>query len=125
MLKLEQIEKNALISGLEPGLVVRVVSADFLGESISIYYKRPDSTLGECMQSRADEANLSLAEAGRHWAFDAQGAEFKLAIVFVDGEEYEGPHYVRNPFMREPDWAATSVNYDIADLLQRKEETCA
>jgi hypothetical protein len=31
------------------------------------------------MLFRADEANLSLAEAGRPWAFDAPGEDFKLA----------------------------------------------
>jgi SNF2 family DNA or RNA helicase len=33
----------------------------------------------ERMLFRTDEANLSLAEAGRPWAFDAPGEDFKLA----------------------------------------------
>ena len=32
------------------------------------------------MLFRSDEAKLSLAEAGRPWAFDAPGEEFKLAV---------------------------------------------
>jgi hypothetical protein len=42
-----------------------------------------------------------------------------LAIVVVDGESHEGPHYIRNPFTQEPDWAVTSINLDLASLLER------
>jgi hypothetical protein len=48
-----------------------------------------------------------------------QADKFVLAIVIVDGESYEGPHYVRNPFTQEPDWAVTSINLDLASLLER------
>jgi hypothetical protein len=41
-----------------------------------------------------------------------------LAIVTVDGEPTE-PRYVREPFQREPDFAVTSVNYELAGLLKR------
>lgn len=80
MLKLEQIQKNAVISGLEPGQVVRVVTTELVGDSaLTVYYKTADGTLLERMLFRNDEVNLSLAEAGRPWAFDAPGEEFKLA----------------------------------------------
>jgi hypothetical protein len=36
-----------------------------------------DGKLLERMLFRADQANLSLAEAGRPWVFDAPGEEFK------------------------------------------------
>jgi SNF2 family DNA or RNA helicase len=79
MLKLEFLTKNALISGIEPGQVVRIVSADPMGDSaLSVVYKGGDGKLNERVLFRADEANLSLAEAGRPWAFDAPGADFKL-----------------------------------------------
>jgi hypothetical protein len=44
--------------------------------------------------------------------------DFILAIVTVDGDAAD-PRYVRQPFQREPDFAVTSVNYRLADLLQR------
>jgi hypothetical protein len=51
-----------------------------------------------------------------------QGDKFVLAIVFVAPDDTtSGPHYMRNPFQREPDWGAASVNYAIADLLKRAE----
>jgi superfamily II DNA or RNA helicase len=44
--------------------------------------------------------------------------DFILALVTVDGETAE-PRYVREPFQREPDFAVTSVNYRLAELLAR------
>lgn len=80
MLKLEQIQKNAAISGLEPGQVVRIVTTEPVGyNALTVYYKTADGTLRERMLFRTDEANLSLAESGRPWAFDAPGDAFKLA----------------------------------------------
>lgn len=80
MLKLEDIKKNAAISGIEPGHVVRIVTTEPVGDNaLTVYYKKSDGQLCERMLFRTDECNLSLAEAGRPWAFDAQGEEFKLA----------------------------------------------
>ena len=50
-----------------------------------------------------------------------QADKFVLAVVIVDGEDYEGPFYIREPFDREPGWAVTSVNLDLAALLNRAE----
>ncbi len=44
--------------------------------------------------------------------------DFILAIVTVDGEAAD-PRYVRQPFQREPDFVVTSVNYQLAGLLNR------
>jgi len=48
-----------------------------------------------------------------------QGDRFFLAIVLVDGERIDGPHYIRAPFDQEPGWAEASRNFRIRDLLQR------
>jgi hypothetical protein len=49
--------------------------------------------------------------------------EFYLAVVEVvfEGEKATGkePHYIQKPFQREPDFAATSVNYKWRELLNR------
>jgi hypothetical protein len=47
--------------------------------------------------------------------------EFILAIVLLDPDQAE-VRYVRNPFDQEPDFKATSVNYDIQALLKRSQE---
>lgn len=81
MLKLEDIKKNAAISGIEPGHVVRIVTTEPVGDNaLTVYYKTADGKLLERMLFRSDEVKLSLAEAGRPWAFDAPGEEFKLAV---------------------------------------------
>ncbi|WP_031597386.1 helicase-related protein [Ferrovum myxofaciens] len=81
MLKLEDIKKNAAISGIEPGHVVRIVTTEPVGDNaLTVYYKTADGKLLERMLFRNDEVKLSLAEAGRPWAFDAPGEEFKLAV---------------------------------------------
>lgn len=80
MIRLEDIKKNAALTGIEPGGVVRVVTTEQVGDNaITLIYKTADGRLGERMLFRTDEANLSLAEAGRPWAFDAPGDAFKLA----------------------------------------------
>lgn len=81
MLKLEDIKKNAAVAGIVPGQIVRVHLADPVGDNaLTVIYKTAAGTLGEQMLFRSDETNLSLAEAGRPWAFDAPGSEFKLAV---------------------------------------------
>jgi superfamily II DNA or RNA helicase len=47
--------------------------------------------------------------------------QFVLAIVVLDPDDVQ-VHYVRNPFDQEPDFKATSVNYDLRSLLQRAME---
>ena len=48
-----------------------------------------------------------------------QQDKFMLAIVLVDGDQHEGPFYVTKPFTQEPDWAVTSINLDLDQLLAR------
>ncbi len=52
--------------------------------------------------------------------------DFILAVVEIvfDGEQARamGVHYIKKPFQREPDFAATSVNYDLKELLNLKRE---
>ena len=45
--------------------------------------------------------------------------DFILAIVeFLDADTHK-VHYLRQPFQREPDFGANSVNYDFAELIGR------
>ncbi|EHQ53696.1 Type III restriction enzyme, res subunit family protein [Ectothiorhodospira sp. PHS-1] len=48
-----------------------------------------------------------------------QAEKFWLAIVLVEGETWEGPFYVHKPFTQEPDWAVSSINLDLEQLLAR------
>jgi len=51
-----------------------------------------------------------------------QQDKFILAIVLVDGDQHEGPFYVREPFTQEPGWEVTSINLDLNHLLARAEQ---
>ncbi|OGQ97435.1 MAG: RNA helicase [Deltaproteobacteria bacterium RIFOXYD12_FULL_57_12] len=48
--------------------------------------------------------------------------DFILAIVEFTGNDSHRAHYLRQPFQREPDFGAASVNYHFAELLQRAGE---
>lgn len=48
-----------------------------------------------------------------------QRDKFILAIVLVDGDEYEGPFYVKNPFDTAPGFGEESRNFSISSLLSR------
>jgi len=57
---------------------MRIVTTEPVDDNaLTVYYKMFDGKLLERMLFRADQANLSLAEAGRPWVFDAPGEEFK------------------------------------------------
>jgi len=45
--------------------------------------------------------------------------EFVLAIVQVEGDAAREPVYIRHPFTQPVDFAVTSVNFDLAELLAR------
>jgi len=49
--------------------------------------------------------------------------DFVLAIAEVDGDVAR-LRYVRRPFQQEPDFAVTSVNYNLERLLFRGEDPC-
>lgn len=81
MLKLEDIKKDAQIRGIQADEIVRVVQVEPVGGSaLTIYYKDSQGRLAEQMLFRSDEGRLDLAEAGRPWAFDAPGEDFKLGL---------------------------------------------
>ena len=46
--------------------------------------------------------------------------DYILAIVEVDGAAGP-PHYLRHPFQKEPDFAVTSVDYDLKELIGRSD----
>ena len=80
-MKLEDIKVNAQIRGLQGSEIVTVIQVAPVGDaSLTVFYKDNQGKLGEQMLFRSDEPRLELAEAGRAWAFDAPGADFKLGL---------------------------------------------
>ena len=81
MVRLEDITKDAQIRGLHGDEVVKVVSVDKVGDlAISAVNQKSAGGSGDQMLFRSDEYRLELAQAGKVWAFDAPGSEFKLAL---------------------------------------------
>jgi SNF2 family DNA or RNA helicase len=81
MLKLEEIKQDAQVRGIKPDEVVRVVAVVPVGaDALTIYFKDSQGAVHEQMLFRDNEPSLSLAQAGRPWAFDAPGADFKLGL---------------------------------------------
>jgi superfamily II DNA or RNA helicase len=81
MLKLDEITKDAQVRGIVPNEIVRIVQVEPVGDhAITAYYKDSQGKLGERMLFRTDEPSLELAQAGRPWAFDADGEAFKLGL---------------------------------------------
>jgi hypothetical protein len=48
-----------------------------------------------------------------------QPEHFILAIALVDGEQVEGPYYLRKPFDQEPGFGVTSINFELNTLLTK------
>jgi SNF2 family DNA or RNA helicase len=81
VLKLEDIRKDAQVRGIQGDEVVRIVATEPVGtDAVTVYYKDSQGRLNEQMLFRSDESRLALAQAGRPWAFDASGADFKLGL---------------------------------------------
>jgi superfamily II DNA or RNA helicase len=80
MLKLEEIMKQAVVSGLDAANPVRIVAVEPVGDNaLTVYYKTIEGAVLERMLFRTDEAVLFLAGSGKPWAFDSPGEDFKLA----------------------------------------------
>ena len=79
-MKLEELTKGAQVVGIDPRGSVTIIAVDAVGvDAVSVFYKQSDGTPAERMLFRADEERLEITTAGRAWAFDADGEEFKLA----------------------------------------------
>jgi hypothetical protein len=84
MIRFEDIKAGALIQGVEPGEVVRVVTSEPIGDNaLTVYYKKSDGALLERLLYRSDEMNLALAASGRHFSINAA---FKLVVESLSCE---------------------------------------
>jgi SNF2 family DNA or RNA helicase len=70
--------------------------------------------------NKPDDFILAIVEF-TPWVSTVRPLVGEQAQASPPGEEMVRIHYVRRPFLREPDFGVTSVNYDFAELLQRAE----
>ena len=121
--RIEQLAMDAVRRAEEArGCRVVDVSADKCGWDLTSY---PAAVDGKQPKPRHIEVKGRVKGVGTVcitrnemlYAFN-QGDKFVLAIALVDeGDVVDGPHYVRNPFDREPGWGIASINYNLGDLL--------
>ncbi len=79
MIQLEQLQPNAALRGIVPGVSVTVVSVQCFGsEALELTYKTPDGKVANELVYRHDEPRLDIVEQGRPWSFDGDGALFRL-----------------------------------------------
>jgi SNF2 family DNA or RNA helicase len=77
--KLEDIQPNASLRGILPDALVTVASVFWHGSDVlELVYKDAAGKLGSELLYRHDEPRLAIAEQGRPWSFDGDGALFRL-----------------------------------------------
>ena len=122
--KIELLAMEAVTKAeVQLGRLVKDVSKDNKGWDIESMSKVGDGELLPCryieVKGRAkgaDEVTVTKNEVDQALNL---GEKFLLAIVFVDGDKASTPLYVKNPFMNPLDDGVTSVNFKIANLLNR------
>jgi superfamily II DNA or RNA helicase len=127
--KIEQLAMQAVIRAEEAnGHRVVDVSAEQCGWDLTSHPPglnglQPDARHIEVKGRVKGAATITVTRNEILYAVN-QGDKFVLAIVFVNPDDStEGPFYLLNPFQREPDWGAASVNYTISELLKRAKGT--
>lgn len=123
--RIEQIAMNAVRAAEEArGCRVVDVSAQKCGWDITSYAAAVDgkSPAARHIEVKGRIKGATTVTVTKNEIFESwnQGAKYHLAIVLVgEDEAIDGPHYVSHPFMEEPGWGVSSVNYDLKALLAR------
>ena len=80
MIKLEDLKKGLHVTGLVPGHVVTIVSADFVGtDALNLFYMTDEGPAAQQIY-RDNEAELSVADSQIPWTFTASARDFRLAL---------------------------------------------
>ena len=79
-MRLEDLAPNAAVRGLLPDeALATVVGVRWFGsEAVELTYKTSGGRVANELLYRDDEARLEIAERGRPWRFDGDGAHFRL-----------------------------------------------
>src|SRR5438094_7345347 len=79
MAKLEDLTPGTAVRGILPDSIVTVVAADwFGGNAIRLTYTDAVGRPGQQLLYRDNEPTIEIAETGRPWSFDGDGALFRL-----------------------------------------------
>ncbi len=82
MASLEALTKGARVRGIVPDTAVTVVDASWFGNSaVQLTYRVEETgAVAQRLLYRGDESTLLVAEEGATWAFDGDGALYRLAL---------------------------------------------
>jgi len=120
--EVEMVAMNAVSKAEKgQGYKTRDVSANKCGWDISSYREGSPDRHIEVKGRVKDATTVTVTRNEILYALN-QDDKFLLAIVRVNEDDsFDGPHYIRKPFSKEPEWGVASVNYDLNDLLSRAE----
>ncbi|MFN8861980.1 MAG: helicase-related protein [Gemmatimonadaceae bacterium] len=78
-MKLEDLQPDATVRGVLPDALATVVSVSWHGsDALTLVYRGPNGRVADEILYRHDEPRLEIAQAGRPWSFDGDGALFRL-----------------------------------------------
>jgi len=121
--KIERIAMQAVMDFEKKlGHTVKDVSAENCGWDVTAQPRaRPDGQIPaarhiEVKGRRADAKTITVTCNEIAQAIN-QNTKFWLAVVLVDGDRVDGPHYINQPFTQPPEWADASRTLYISKLL--------
>jgi hypothetical protein len=101
VLQLEDLKRGARITGIVPQGAVTVVDVHWIGSTaVELTYKTPTGQVANQLLYRDSEPALALVAAGVPWAFDSDGALFRLVSA---------AHRIRLAYLFDP-WLALSTS---------------
>lgn len=124
--RIEQVAMQAVIDvEVRLGNTVKDVSNQKYGWDITSHPPAVDNKLAQArhieVKGRAiGQSTITVSRNEIIYGLN-QTDQFILAIVIVDGDCYQGPYYLKNPFTQEPEFGVASINYGLDDLLSRAE----
>ena len=118
--RIEQLVMEAVMQAeLECGYIPRDVSAEKCGYDIESSIPGTGKLRFIEVKGRVQRVETVTVTKNEVLTALNKPDDFILAVVMVDGDDATTTYYVQRPFMREPDFGATSVNYDLETLLQK------
>jgi hypothetical protein len=106
MTRLEDLTRDATIRGVHPDGHVTVVDVRWFGSTaVELVFKDTSGKVDTRLLYRDDEATLEVVAAGRSWAFDGDGALFRLVAE---------AHRIRLAHLFDP---VLAVHTSLVDLL--------
>lgn len=117
--RVELVAMNAVIEAeRKQGNTVKDVSQEKCGWDLTSVTSKGETRHIE-VKGRHIDADTFVVTANEVLEALNQGDKFFLAIVRVDGDTVDGPHYIRSPFSKELEGSVVSVNHSMKDLLKR------